>query len=78
MTVFVVTCVPTLLLLAATRWFMVASGLIPARPDPEPGDELGLERVGPVALTNGGTGGDGIQGPQSVRPEGTEPPSDFR
>ena len=75
MTVFVVTCVLTLLLLAAVRWFAVARGLIPVRPDLGPGDELGHERFGAVALTNGGTGGDGIQAPDGVQPAGTEPPS---
>ena len=40
-TVFVVTCVLTLLLLAAVRWVAVARGLIPVRPDLGPGDEIG-------------------------------------
>ena len=69
MTVFVMTCVLTLLLLAVGRWFAVARGLIPVRPEPGPGDHLGMDRVGAVALTNGGTGGNGVQ------PVGTEPPS---
>jgi carbon starvation protein len=38
-TVFVVTCVLTLLLLAAARCLAVARGLIPTRPDVEPQDE---------------------------------------
>ena len=76
MTVFVVTCVLTLLLLAAARWFAVARGLIPVRPDPGPEDELGQERFGTVALINGGTGGDRIRAPEGVQPAGREPPLD--
>ena len=74
MTVFVVTCVLTLLLLAVARWLAVACGAIPTRPDVGPGDELGLDRFGAAALTNGGVGDDGIQAPEGVRPE-TEPPA---
>jgi carbon starvation protein len=68
MTVFVVACVLTLLLLATARQLAVARGLIPARPDARPGDEPKPELFGDAALPNGGeVGGDGVQTPPGVQ-----------
>ena len=72
MTVFVVACVLTLLLLATARQLAVARGLIPARPDPAQGDEAKPELFGEAALPNGG---EDIQAAGGVQPAGTEPPS---
>ena len=77
MTVFVVTCVLTLLLLAVARWFAVARGMIPVRPDPGPGDEFGARNRG-GGIDQRRPGGDGIEAPDGVQSAGREPPSDFR
>jgi carbon starvation protein len=45
MTVFVIVCVAVLLLLAVTRWFLVARGLIPVRKEAE---SKGVESAGKV------------------------------
>jgi carbon starvation protein len=74
MTVFVVTCVGALLLLAAARWVMVLRGVVPVRPDaPTPAlaaDGVALGRFGDGAAA--AVGSDGIQpgGPDAVRPAG--------
>ena len=51
------------------RWVAVLGGLVPGRPDPGPGDELGTERSSQAPLPNGGTGGDGIQALGGVQME---------
>jgi hypothetical protein len=38
MTIFVMTCVGTLLLMAAARWLAVLRGLVPVRPELPPTD----------------------------------------
>ena len=75
MTVFVVTCVLTLLLLATARQLAVARGLIPARPEPGPGDEPGPALFGPAASANGGQAADGVRSSPGIQSAGPEPPS---
>ncbi len=64
MTVFVVTCVLTLLLLAVSRWFLVLRGLAPVRVEPTSQQVAALLRGAdgtPVAAGARPLAGDGIQ-----------------
>jgi carbon starvation protein len=46
LTIFVVTCVVTLLLLAASRWFLVARGVVPVLPESPPPVPAGYGKSG--------------------------------
>ena len=70
MTVFVVACVLTLLLLAAARCLAVMRRADPARSDPGPGDELGLERFWAGGSTEWRSGGGGRCAVAARRPVG--------
>ncbi|HVS39760.1 MAG TPA: carbon starvation CstA family protein [Gemmataceae bacterium] len=69
MTVFVVTCVLTLLLLATARQLTVLRGVIPTRPEPTPEGEPKVALFGERKSINGGKAdGDEIQSPPGVAP----------
>jgi carbon starvation protein len=74
MTVFVVACVLTLLLLATARQLAVARGLIPWRPDPMPGEEAEPELFGDATMPQGGAGGDNVEPPPGVQAQDQNEP----